>query len=190
MSQIIEAQSFSQYTERGSKFLGFLYPLVSVREFKLQLKEIRHKHLTSTHVCSAYRIISSKMIQEKGSDDGEPRGSAGMSILNELKRFNLINVGMFVVRYYGGTKLGISGLIHSYTESTKLAVSNCTLSHWEPKKTYILNHYYQDIESINFLIKKHNAKLLNRDFNLFVKSTIEISDSLIDSLNKTVDLFG
>ena len=89
--------------------------------------------LNSTHICRAYRIIDSTMIQEKASDDGEPRGSAGMSILNELKRSNIVNIGMFVVRYYGGRKLGIPGLIHSYTETTKIAISNNSLSNWEFK---------------------------------------------------------
>ena len=127
MSHIIQKEGCSKYSERGSNFFGFLYPLSSVSEFRIKLKEIRHKHLSSTHVCSAYRIIQSKTIQEKGSDDGEPRGSAGIPILNELKRVDIVNVGMFVVRYYGGRKLGIPGLIHSYTEITKLAISICSL---------------------------------------------------------------
>ena len=92
MSCIARQSASSKYSDRGSSFFGFLYPVESVLDFKLKLKENRTNHLGATHVCSAYRIINSNFFEERGSDNGEPRGSAGLPILNELKRIDVENL--------------------------------------------------------------------------------------------------
>tara|TARA_B100001029_G_C14895993_1_gene358135 strand:+ start:30 stop:632 length:603 start_codon:yes stop_codon:yes gene_type:complete len=188
MSCIARQSASSKYSDRGSSFFGFLYPVESVSNFKIKLKETRNSYLGATHVCSAYRIINSSFFEEKGSDDGEPRGSAGLPILNELKRVDIVNVCVFIVRYYGGTKLGVPGLIHAYSETTRILLSDCKLLKWEPKKRYIINHSYKDIDSLDFIIKKYNSNLLNRDFNLFVQSVVEISDASISDFKKMIDV--
>ena len=188
MNYSIQKGAISKYSDRGSSFFGFLYAIESVSDFKVKLKETRNNNLSASHVCSAYRLINSNILEEKGSDDGEPRGSAGLPILNELKRVDIINACVFVVRYYGGTKLGISGLIHAYSEATRILLSDCKLLRWQPKKKYILNHSYQDIDSLDFFIKKYNANLENRVFDLFVQSTIEINDDLADDFKASVAL--
>ena len=187
MSYFTQQSANSKYSDRGSSFLGFLYPVKSSVDFKLKLKETRNNHSRATHVCSAYRMINSNIFEEKGSDDGEPRGSAGLPILNELKRVNVVNVCVFIVRYYGGTKLGLNGLIHAYSETTRILLSQCKLLQWELKKKYIINHSYQDIGNLDFLIKKYNAKLLNRDFDLFVQSSFEINDSIVDNFKSAIN---
>ena len=184
--KIIQNQCYSEYTERGSRFLGLLHFLDSIKEYRLELKKIKSEHLKSTHVCSAYRIINDNNIEEKCSDDGEPSRSAGLPILNELKRQSIVNVGAFIVRYYGGVKLGIPGLIHSYTEASRIAISNSILLDWEPFKTYTLNHSYQEIDMIDFLIKKYKAKLVDREFDLFVRSSIKINNDLIDNFKDSI----
>jgi putative IMPACT (imprinted ancient) family translation regulator len=132
-------------------------------------------------------MINSNIFEEKGSDDGEPRGSAGLPILNELKRVDVVNVCVFIVRYYGGTKLGLNGLIHAYSETTRILLSQCKLLQWELKKKYIINHSYQDIGNLDFLIKKYNAKLLKRDFDLFVQSSFEINHSIADNFKNAIN---
>ena len=183
----IKESSVSEYRDRGSKFLGFLIPLISNQEVRIELKNLRNANLSATHVCRAYRLYDSNSVNEKGSDDGEPLGSAGIPILNELKRNNLVNVGMFVVRHYGGRKLGVSGLIHSYTETTRIAIFNNSLSDWELKKEYILNHNYHDMRNLDFLIKKYNAKLISREFDLFIKSHFEIGDKLSNQFKLEIE---
>ena len=143
--------------------------------------------MKSTHVCSAYRIINDNNIEDKCSDDGEPSSSAGLPILNELKRQRIVNVGAFIVRYYGGVKLGIPGLIHSYTEASRIAISNSILLDWEPFKTYTLNHNYQEIDMIDFLIKKYKAKLVDREFDLFVRSSVKTNNDLIDDFKDSIE---
>ncbi len=187
MNYITQQRASSKYSDRGSSFFGFLYPVESVPDFKIKLKETRNNHLGATHVCSAYRIINSNFCEERGSDDGEPRGSAGLPILNELKRVDVVNICVFIVRHYGGTKLGLPGLIHAYSETTRILLSDCKLLKWEPKKKYIINHSYQDIDSLDFFLKKYNSNLLDREFNLFVQSIVEISDTSISDFKKMID---
>jgi len=187
MNYVTQQSTNSKYSDRGSSFFGFLYPIESAPDFKVKLKEIRNNHLGATHVCSAYRIINSNIFEERGADDGEPRGSAGLPILNELKRVSAVNVCIFIVRYYGGMKLGLPGLIHAYSKTAKILLSNCKFLKWEPKKKYIINHDYQDINLLDFYIKKYKGILLKRDFDLFVQSIVEINDSSINDLKKIIN---
>jgi len=183
----IKNYSESYYMDRGSKFLGFLTPLESSPKFRRKLKSIRIENPKSTHVCSAYRIIDSSNIQERYSDDGEPPGSAGRSILNELKRNDIINVGAFIVRYYGGIKLGIPGLIHSYSEVTRLSILNNKIVDWNFTKKYILFHTYKEINSIDSLLIKYKGTLLDRKFDLFISSYIRINEDLIKFFHQDVE---
>ena len=183
----IKSDSESCYTDRRSKFQGLLRPLESLSEFRKKLKFIRKDNPKSTHVCSAYRIINSENnIQESFFDDGEPAGSAGQPILNELKRNNIVNVAAFVIRYYGGTKLGIPGLIHSYSESVRLAILNNKILDWNFTNSYSLFHSYKETDFIDSLIAKYKAILLGREFNLFVSSYIQINEDLDEAFQRDV----
>ena len=182
----IKSESRSQYVDRGSKFNALLKPIESFSDFKLNLKSIRLENPKSSHVCSACRIFSSNFIQERASDDGEPAGSAGQPILNELKRNSIVNAGVFIVRYYGGTKLGIPGLIHSYSEATKLSVLNNRILDWRLMHKYNLIHSYRNTNLIDSILKKYKATLLKRDFDLFVNSYIEISQDLSKSFQRDI----
>jgi uncharacterized YigZ family protein len=111
------------YREKGSKFIGFAFPVKSEAEIKTALESIRKMHPTARHHCYAYRI---NPLQERwrANDDGEPSSSAGKPILNQLKSMELQNALVVVVRYFGGTLLGVPGLIHAYREAAKLALED------------------------------------------------------------------
>ena len=183
----VNFESVSNYLERGSRFVGSLRPMKSVADFKINLKEIRQEHKSSSHVCSAYRFLNNNILEEKGADDGEPSGSAGLPILNELKRSALINVGVFVVRYFGGKKLGVAGLVHCYSESAKLCINDSKLINWIPSKNFLLTHDYHNLNKVDFLIKKYSGKLLNREFNLHVNSIINIQDDFFDEFKSEMN---
>ena len=179
----VESSSKSNYKQNGSTFLGIIEKIDTIQEFKAHLKSNKIEHKSASHVCSAYRVINNGLLQEKASDDGEPSGSAGTPILNQSKRSNIINVGLYVVRYFGGKKLGIPGLIHAYSETIRSALSNAILIDWEPSDQYTLNHSYSDIEYLDFLFKKYDIVLHDRVFVLFVDSIVEIKDSLFEKFN-------
>ncbi len=114
------------FTDKGSKFIGYLYPISSEEEFKNALKGLRTKHAGARHFCYAYRIGKSTII-ERSNDDGEPSGTAGKPIFNQLLSYQLMEVGLVVVRYFGGTLLGTTGLIQAYKGASKAAIEQATI---------------------------------------------------------------
>lgn len=142
---------------KSSEFLGFLFPCVSEPEFSECLSDIRSEHSTATHHCSAYRIQPQKPV-EFSADDGEPSGTAGTPILNALKAFNAINCALIVVRYYGGTKLGKPGLIHTYGAVASQTLETANLKHIIPVSRYKITYNYSQQSIIDTL--KHSFSLL------------------------------
>jgi uncharacterized YigZ family protein len=125
----IAAPSEGTYQERGSKFLAHLVPVTDRKDFEAQLHRLRTEHPKARHHCYAYRLLEGHEVTEYASDDGEPSNSAGQPMLGELKRHGLLNVCAIVVRYFGGTKLGVPGLIHAYRESVSQSIGNAKIIH-------------------------------------------------------------
>ena len=107
------------YEEKKSKFHGYMLKCTSEQEIKSTLDALKKEHKKATHICYAYRLKSP--FAEKAVDDGEPSGTAGRPILNVLQKRNLQDVCVFIVRYFGGIKLGAGGLVRAYTKATSMA---------------------------------------------------------------------
>ncbi len=122
----IAKPSEGYFEEKGSKFLCYTFPCYNEKELKAALNQIRDMHPKATHHCYAYRIGLDKN-NYRANDDGEPSGSAGRPILGQIDSFNLSNVLAIVVRYYGGTNLGVSGLINAYKKATTDAFNNAKI---------------------------------------------------------------
>lgn len=119
----IKYRSESIYKDRSSKFIGIIMPIENIEEVKKYLQEIKKEYYDATHHCYAYILGINKEVQFD-SDAGEPVGSAGKPILNTLLSYEITNTLAVVIRYYGGTKLGIPGLINAYKTATQLAIEN------------------------------------------------------------------
>ena len=119
----IKYRSESIYKDRSSKFIGIIMPIENIEEVKKYLQEIKKEYYDATHHCYAYILGINKEVQFD-SDAGEPVGSAGKPILNTLLSYEITNTLAIVIRYYGGTKLGIPGLINAYKTATQLAIEN------------------------------------------------------------------
>ena len=141
----------SEFKERGSKFIGYLFPAKSEHEFDEQLQKLKTELWDASHHCYAYRIGASDTT-EFSSDDGEPSGTAGLPILNQLKSSELVDVGAISVRYFGGTKLGKSGLIESYGESIRLAIDAAKLLEIKLVQFVQVTYPYSQENAINKLI--------------------------------------
>lgn len=137
----VTSSFFSDYRVKSSKFLGYLCPATTISEAEKHLESVKKEHPTATHHCYAYLLKPNEPV-EFSSDDGEPSGTAGLPILNVLKSHNLMNVIMIVVRYYGGTKLGKSGLIDAYKTSSQQAIESASLKTLIPVLTYQLEYGY------------------------------------------------
>ncbi|MEX0843819.1 MAG: YigZ family protein [Balneolaceae bacterium] len=153
----------SSFRERGSKFLGYLFPAESEEDFQGQLGQIKSKYPDATHHCYGWRLNPAQP-KEFSSDDGEPSGTAGLPILNQLKSFEVINTGIVVVRYFGGTKLGKSGLIEAYGLSAQTCLEKADLISIKSVQLFEIRYPYPEENTINKLTNDYGLKVLESKY--------------------------
>lgn len=146
--------------EKGSKFLGYAFPVNSENELKNALNEIWEQHPKATHHCYAFRLGLNGE-NYRANDDGEPSGSAGLPIYNQLLANDLTNILLVVVRYYGGTKLGVSGLVKTYKESAKLTLEESVFVTRELETELEVRFQFSQQNIIFTLLNKFDAKILD-----------------------------
>lgn len=177
----------SSFREKGSKFIGYLFPTSSKKQFEQQLDEIKSKYPDATHHCYAWRINPNK-IKEFSQDDGEPSGTAGQPILNKLKSYETVNCGCIVVRYYGGTNLGTSGLIQAYGRSAEECLQKADLSTIIPTQNVAITYPYNQQKEIDQLKNRFDLKELDAQY--LEKVTIKMAcrsdqaDYFLEALEK------
>ena len=146
--------------EKGSKFIGFAFPVDDEAELKKSLEKIREEHPKATHHCYAYRLgIKGK--NYRANDDGEPSGSAGLPIYNQLLAHEITNVLVIVVRYYGGTKLGVSGLVKTYKESAKITLEEAEIVKKELESEIEISFGFSQQNQIFTLLSKFDGRILD-----------------------------
>ena len=151
--------------------IGFAFPINSEKELKIALENLKEEHPKATHHCYAFRLgINGE--KYRANDDGEPSGSAGLPIYNQLLAHNLTNVLVVIVRYYGGTKLGVSGLVKAYKESTKFTLEQTEIITKELETEIEISFKFSQQNVIFSLLNKFNAKVL--DFEAQELSLIHI----------------
>ena len=167
----LESLSEGLYKEKGSKFIGYAIPCRTEEEAKQHLNEWKKMHHQARHLCYAYRFGVGNY-NTRANDDGEPNNSAGAPILGQIQSFELTNVLISVIRYFGGTKLGVGGLIHAYRAAAKEAIEAGTIIQRELEETLKITFNYPQLPAIMSLIKTTNAKVLGQDFQLDCKLEI------------------
>lgn len=146
--------------EKGSKFIGFAFPVNNEAEIKAALEKVRTEHPKATHHCYAFRLgIEGE--NYRANDDGEPSGSAGLPIYNQLLANELTHILLIVVRYYGGTKLGVSGLVKTYKESAKLTLEECEIITKDLESEVEIEFDFSKQNQIFTLLNKFDGKILN-----------------------------
>lgn len=151
------------YKEKGSKFIGIAQACYSEEEAKELLEKWKKDHHQAGHLCYAYRLGVDKS-KYRANDDGEPSNSAGPPILGQIEAFDLTNILIGVVRYYGGTKLGVGGLINAYRTGAKEALKNGEIIELEVYDWVELRFDYNDMPHVMNFIKKNNLPLKNKVF--------------------------
>lgn len=176
-----------QFREKGSKFIGYLFPIESKEEFEKELEEIVGRYPDATHHCYAWRIDPHKP-EEFSNDDGEPNGTAGLPILNQLKSYDAINCGIVVVRYFGGTKLGKSGLIVAYSETGRLCLEQASLLPIIPTQNYKITYPYRHQTTIDRLKNSFDLKEIEaiylEDVTLQIACRSDQASSFFDRLRQ------
>lgn len=179
----IKSTATGEYTKDGSRFLAHLVPL---GEFETQLKDLVESHKKAVHFVRATRKINEfRQIVESSSDDGEPKGSSGVPVLNMLRGKGLVDCGAIVVRYFGGKLLGVGGLVRAYSNATLLAVENAELcgiiADFIPRKIHTITLPFNAINHAKYLATKMDANILNIAFNTTsAEITIECEDGIYD----------
>jgi uncharacterized YigZ family protein len=182
----IEVPGEGFYKEKGSKFLGYAYPCSNIDEVKAHLERLRKENHGCVHVCYAY-CLGSKKEAYRYSDDGEPSNSAGAPIYGQIKSFDLTNVLVAVVRYYGGTNLGVGGLINAYRTAAKDAFENARIVEDEDRNEIELRFTYEAMPFVMNAVKASNCIILHQDFEENPSLKLSIPESnvqLIQVLEK------
>lgn len=159
----IQDSSEGYYKESGSKFLAFAYPVDSEAEIKEKIEHLRKKYFDATHHCFAW-ILGPDKDRFRAVDDGEPNHSAGDPILGQIRSKSLTNVLVVVVRYYGGVKLGVGGLIQAYKLAAEEALSNSKIIEREVTEKFLIRYPYDETPEVMKLIKDFDVKILNQSF--------------------------
>lgn len=177
----IEVPVVAEFKDRGSRFIAYAYPVSTVEEAKQYIKQIKKEHGKAAHHCFAYRTGFEEALF-RISDDGEPSGTAGRPILGQIDSKQLTNILVVVVRYFGGTLLGVPGLIHAYKIATILALQLTPIIQKLITTTYILSIDYTIINSIMLLAKKYNCLVLQQSMQLFCEMKIAIPKKYLEAM--------
>lgn len=163
----------AEFKDKGSRFLAFAYPVQTVEQVKKYVDDLRQEHHKARHWCYAYRFGVDGN-QFRANDDGEPSGSAGRPILGQIDSFELTDVLVVVVRYFGGTLLGVPGLIHAYKTSTQMALENAQIIEKNIEKTVRIRCEYPYLNEAIRIAKNHQAEIIEQDLQLDCRLTVRI----------------
>jgi len=177
----IGQKSRGVYKEKGSKFLAFAYPVFTEEEIKEHLAELRKEYYDARHHCYAWKLGLDGN-RYRANDDGEPSGTAGKPIYGQLLSHELTNILIVVVRYFGGTKLGTSGLIHAYKTAAKDAIENATVVELTVNATVEVKFDYGVMNEVMRIIKDENPQIITQDFNLNCLMELSIRKSKTEML--------
>jgi uncharacterized YigZ family protein len=172
----IQSESEGNYKERGSKFIAKAYPIESEEQIKEIFSLLRKEYYDARHHCYAYRF-NPEDEQFRSNDDGEPSGTAGKPILNQLLSKELMNVLVVVIRYFGGTKLGVSGLINAYKMATIDALEKVKIVKRFVFRQIEIKFEYPMMNSVMRLIKEEDVEVLEQNFDLNCVIKIKIKKS-------------
>ncbi len=162
----IETSAVAELKERGSKFLAYSFPLKNVKDFKIHMQEIKKEHPKANHHCFAYKIGVDGNIF-RSSDDGEPSGTAGKPIMGQIESKNLTNTLIIVVRYFGGTLLGVPGLITAYKTAASLVLQCTPIVQKAVEINYELQFNYTEMNDVMRIIKQFNCTVNKNEMQLF-----------------------
>ena len=159
--------------EKGSRFLAYLFPVWEDGVFERRLNDLRREFYDATHHCSAVIRFATPLI-EQAHDDGEPSGTAGLPILNAMRSARIVNAGLIVIRYFGGTKLGKSGLIETYGESARQCIQSSKLIRVEAAATVKVRSSYDNMKTVELLLSRMTFVRLSSEYLESVTITLRI----------------
>lgn len=163
------------FKEKNSKFFGYAYPVTTEEDAQVHLEELKKKHHQARHWCYAWQTgKEEENFQYRANDDGEPSNSAGMPIYGQIQSFEVTNVLIVVVRYFGGVKLGVGGLIQAYKTAAQMALENSRIIELTIDKKFLIVFDYPEMNIVMRIIKEHNLNVINQELGLDCKIFINV----------------
>lgn len=164
--QTIELSAHTEYKDRGSRFIAYAFPIKTITHFKEELQKLKKEHPKAVHHCFAYRLGTDGNVF-RVSDDGEPKGTAGRPILGQIDSKGITDTAIVVVRYFGGTLLGVPGLIAAYKTAAALVLQLIPLVQ-KPLLTYLVLHFnYPQLNEVLQLTKQFKGEIIQQELQLF-----------------------
>jgi len=177
----IQSTSEGIYKEKGSKFITYAFPVTCEEEIKEEIDKLKKEYYDARHHCYAYMLGADKK-SFRANDDGEPSSTAGKPILGQILSADLTNILIVVIRYFGGTKLGVSGLIHAYKTAALDAISNAVIIEKTVNDIYDIHFDYLVMNDVMRIIKEEQPLQIDQDFNLTCRITLSIRQSEVEKI--------
>ncbi len=177
----IEKPAVAEFKDKGSKFTAYAYPIESADEFKKLLQNLKKEHPKAAHHCFAYRIGTDGN-NFRVSDDGEPAGTAGKPILGQIDSKSITNTAVIVVRYFGGTLLGVPGLINAYKTAATLAFQVVPIIQKQIEIKYSIHFDYTQMNEVMMVMKQYNCTIISQELQLFCSIKAGIAKSRLQEV--------
>lgn len=179
------------FKEKNSKFYGYAFPVLNEDDAKLHLENIKKEHHAARHWCYAYQL-GIETISYRANDDGEPSNSAGMPIYGQIQSFEVTNILIVVVRYFGGIKLGVGGLISAYKTTAKLTLEAATIIEKTININYRITFAYKNMNIVMRIIKEKNLEIINQklelDCTVFINVRKKDAATVFDTFNHLFEI--
>tara|TARA_R110002074_G_scaffold13223_1_gene47458 strand:+ start:34 stop:642 length:609 start_codon:yes stop_codon:yes gene_type:complete len=183
---IIKPAKGELFKVKNSKFYGYVFPVTNEEQIKSHLETLKKEHYSARHWCYAYQI-GTETFKFRANDDGEPNNSAGMPIYGQIQSFDVTNIIIIVVRYFGGVKLGVGGLINAYRTGAQLALESAEIVEKTINKSFQLNFEYKNMSKVMRLLKENQVEITNQtlEFNCLLEISVRKGNS-----SKILQLFN
>lgn len=188
ISKESESETFK---EKGSKFIAYAYPITSPKDVKAIIQKLRKEHFSARHCCYAWRIGHNQNITYRANDDGEPSSSAGLPIYNQILSKQLSDVLVVVVRYFGGTLLGVPGLVKAYKTASAMVLEQSDIIEKLIEKQFLLRFDYKNLNNIIRLCKQMDINIISQKMEESCELTVSIRLAKADEFTtilKTLEL--
>jgi uncharacterized YigZ family protein len=180
----LSSKSEGKYHEKGSIFSALAIPVSAIAEVKANLQQLKEQFPDASHICYGYRIKERGRLDEFATDAGEPKGSSGLPILNVLKRNQIVDAVIFVVRYFGGSKLGIPGLINAYGTAAEETIENAKVKKWAQLERISFIYNYDLHNKVDSILQKFKVNIIKSDFGESIQVELEIDVEKNEELKK------
>jgi len=178
------------FKDRGSKFYGYTYPITSEDEVKPIIEKLKKEHHTARHWCYAWQLGTDK-IRYRANDDGEPSNSAGPPIYGQIQAFGVTNILVVVVRYFGGTKLGVGGLMNANKTGSKLALEASVILEKTIDRVFHITFQYKDMNKVMRIVKEKQLNITHQKLELDCQYTIPVRKKNADQIFEIfTNIFG